>query len=201
MSMHEDRAAAHRWNGTPITAGTPHPAAGGDRWNATGAAIDIPPNGVAPPTRTSSTDLEYYCRYLGLRDRAGREGIKEEDHRGFVTWLIGRKSEMAAAYWRKVKAAALAGLDREGAKSARDAELLLQAETSAGTSRRPSRAPRAKAISAEDYELLLHALTDRIPRSRNIALVTLMWMMAGRAVGLRPCEWARASLTTDELGR
>lgn len=196
-SQHPDR---DRWNANTPAAGTPVPDPTDDRWNGTGGAQMNAPAPVSAPTCTWATSMEYLCRYTSLRDRATVARIPPEDHVGFAKWLISWKGAMRPSYWRKTRAAALAGLDREGAHSAREAEALLRNETAAGTSRKPSRAPRAKGIQAADYECLLHALAQRTPRSR-IALVTIFWVMATRAVGLRPVEWRGAFLSEDHLGR
>lgn len=144
--------------------------------------------------------MEYLSRYQSLRKRAEVHGIDLADHVSFAEWLCARKVHMTASYFRKVRASALYGLDREGGQAARDAEAMLRAETSADTSRTPSRAPRAKGIRFEEYVVMLRALAERAAHSRN-AFIALCWVMSSRAVGLRPVEWATAVISKDNQGR
>gem|GEM_PF-6687363 len=159
------------------------------------------PATTSPPTRSWATGVEYHLRYQRLRERAAAAGIGPDDHLGFARWLIGEKSRAQPAYWRKLKAAALAGLDLEGAATAREAEALLRAETSAGTARgAPRRAPRRKTVTPDEMRLLLENLTRRALTS-EVGRLTVVWLIAGHATGLRPCEWRSAVLASDANGR
>jgi integrase len=145
--------------------------------------------------------MEYHLRYQHLRSRGARAGAGPEDHLAFARWLVASKAEAQPAYWRKLKAAALHGLNLEGDASARQAEALLRAEGSDGAARgAPRRASRRKAITADELQRLLETLTQRT-RTSEVARVTILWLIAGYATGLRPCEWRSAALIADEDGR
>lgn len=151
--------------------------------------LESNPNGGVP-TRTHLTNMEYFNRYERLRAAATeKDGISSEDHLGFAKWVVARKPGHVASYWRKMKAVALHGLDREGDRSAREAEALLKAETSTGSSKTTSRPSKLKRVPEDDLSRVFEALADRARRSSDLARITALWLRAGRVVGLRPCEW------------
>lgn len=144
------------------------------------------------PSRTISTEIEYFHRYRLLRQLAAQQGITLDDHLGFAKWVVARRPTVVASYWRRLKAVALLGLDREGAASARDGEDLLRSEQSTGASKTPSRPGKLKRLPEEDLSKVLEALASR-PNS-ELSRIAALWLQAGRLVGLRPCEWRDSSL-------
>lgn len=154
-----------------------------------------------PNARSHMTTMRYFQDHLAMRRSARQYGIAPDDHVAFAEWVIARRSGVVAGAWRRMRASALFGLDLEGAETARLAERMLRSEGSAGAapvSRGPAR------ISTPDREhqlLLFRALAARAKAGSRIAGVTAHWLRAGRAVGLRPCQWEHASIVAaDEAG-
>ncbi|WP_270933303.1 hypothetical protein [Falsiroseomonas oryzae] len=185
------------------TAGTLQTATAGNRWNATVdercAAGLTETDHTAKPTRTWLTQQEYLCRYHALRDRAAEVGVGHDDHLGFAEWVVVERARMRPAYWRKVRQAALAGLDLSGAASARQAERMIRDAPPPPSLSTPRRAPRAKGIKQNDLAKLLRKLSEQAKTSR-IARVLICWLIAGHATGLRPVEWRDAELLQSPSG-
>ena len=172
--------------------------------------------GRRPPSYT--TRMGYHVAYLRLRWRweTGRDRTRSDrhdrlsfahwfeeteagmakryDYVAFAHWLVARKASVAAGSWRRMRAAALAGLDFEGAASARAAEALLRAET-ATSGAKPSTGPERRRRAGDgDLARMLRALAKRAGRGSEIARVAALWLRAGRAAGLRPGAWRGACL-------
>lgn len=151
--------------------------------------------------RSHMTTMRYVQDHEAMRRSAAQDGVAPEDHTGFAGWVIARRPGVVAGSWRRMRAAALFGLDLEGAEGARRAELMLREAGSDGAAP-VSRGPaRIGAPDRQERLALFRAVAARAKSGSRIAEVTAHWLRAGRAVGLRPCQWEYASVAAaNETG-
>ncbi len=154
-----------------------------------------------PDARSHMTAMRYFRDHLAMRRSARQDGIAPDDHIGFAEWLIARRSSVVAGAWRRMRAAALFGLDFEGADTARLAERMLRGEGSAGAAPAGRGPARIGNPDRQQRLLLFRALAAHAKAGSRLAGVTAHWLRAGRAVGLRPCQWEHACIVAaDEAG-
>ncbi len=147
------------------------------------------------------TTMRYFRDHEAMRRSAAQEGIAPDDHVAFAEWVIARRPGVVAGAWRRMRASALFGLDLEGAETARLAERMLRGEGSAGAAPVSSGPARISTPDREQQLLLFRALAARAKAGSRIAGVTALWLRAGRALGLRPCQWEHARIVAaDEAG-
>ena len=138
--------------------------------------------------RTRSTVDKY--RKEGLRlVRFYKRTTGNDDLSGFADWLISQKSGWLKNTWYLYKQGALKILKDLGESRQAD---LLEREGSSGC--RAGRLKIRRALPDRDLEKLQKAAKG--PGSWN----ALVWLIAGRATGLRPSEWKNAWLEDGPEG-
>ncbi|EAY56121.1 MAG: probable phage integrase [Leptospirillum rubarum] len=138
--------------------------------------------------RTGSTVEKY--RKEGLRlVRFYKRTTGNDDLGGFADWLIAQKSGWLKNTWYLYKQGALKILQDLGMESQ---IALLNQEGSSGC--RAGRLKIRRGLPDRDLEKLQKAAVG--PGSWN----ALVWVIAGRATGLRPSEWKNARLEEGPEG-
>ncbi|WP_053764602.1 site-specific integrase [Leptospirillum ferriphilum] len=139
--------------------------------------------------RTRSTTEIY--RKEGLRLlRRHRMETGHENLEGFVDWLIRRKEGIRKNTWYTYKQAGLQILDELGRS---DDKHRLESEGSDGC--RAGREKIRRGLSDREIDRLWNKAKDSPSRIR-----AWLWVVAGRATGLRPSEWEHAELTDGPGG-
>ena len=139
--------------------------------------------------RTRSTTEMY--RKEGLRLlRCYRMETGQEHLEGFVDWLIRRKGGIRKNTWYTYKQAGLQILEELGRA---DDKNRLESEGSDGC--RPGREKIRRGLSDRDVDRLWDKAKDSPGKIKS-----WLWVVAGRATGLRPSEWEHAELTEGPAG-
>lgn len=155
----------------------------------------------ARPQRSLDTQTSYRRRARDLIRKCRRElNIHHNealDYRRFVGWLITRKPQWSRTTWRQYKAAVVYALEIEAgqhhdpvAQEALEALLPVDVEGCLATTKRTSGA-KLKRFPLRDYRQIMAYLEDH-PNRWSADLQR--WLAASLLTGLRPREWAQASL-------
>ncbi len=143
---------------------------------------------------TSPAALEAYRRrgaWLMARCAAAT-GNPEPGADAFARWVLSLRGGLRPSTWRLYRlsaAYALEGHPDHGAPAA--ADVLSAPATERARPPRRTSARRSKTVPPDDFLAILRALGES--RS-SYAQVLRTWIIATTCVGLRPCEWATATL-------
>lgn len=147
--------------------------------------------------RTKQTELAYEERALALLGRVVQEeGLHWQDDPLRACKIITSWRPMwGKSTWRQYKASMMYFMGRFGPKEAVEYLSACGSEDCRRASRLTS-ARKSKSLPAKDLVDILSTLQDRAGRwDRLLAL----WLVAGRATGLRPGEWKHAALEGEHL--
>lgn len=154
-------------------------------------------------TRQEETEQKYRKRGAWLARRfekaAGVSAI--EDPMGLIQWMEGQKSEWGRSTWRQYKASALIYLEDNHCDGAADQLRDIDVEGCKAPAHRleagdqKTASQKQKKVSPEE-EL---AITNGFEAKKQFfwSLPSLIFLKAGIAVGLRPCEWPGADLLAE----
>lgn len=159
-------------------------------------------------TRTKATIAAYLSRAHGLLCRIAEEMQLPEDAypppSDVVTYMRRRANEWKWATFRQYQASLVCRYEMEFERN-RDPLFQKTAEqirNLPSTDCRPEREPgrtssrKRKGIPKRDYDLLVSNLANPA-RASDYSKRAALWLMAGLATGLRPCEWENARLSED----
>ena len=139
--------------------------------------------------RTRSTTDMY--RKEGLRLlRRHRMETGHENLEGFADWLIQKKGSIRKNTWYTYKQAGLQILDELGRAEDKNR---LESEGSDGC--RSGREKIRRGLSDREVDRLWNKAKESPARIK-----AWLWVVAGRATGLRPSEWEHAELTEGPTG-
>lgn len=106
-------------------------------------------------------------------------------------WFADHRPQWRKGTWRAYKAALITYMRFHGPNEVLE---YLQAQTDTGCA--SGRRHTAKVLSDEDLSALLQSIS---PSSSRFDLLLGLWLVAGRATGLRPIEWKTAAVQDDTL--
>ena len=170
----------------------------------------------AKPTRAASTEAEYRERFhqMGARFVSEVGATPGEDPEGFVSWLLAGMGGLQPTSRRKYRAAVSFGLHclREDATANAAARLTAALErlkqplsqvadplpAAEVAVPRPAPATSARKMKRAGNTIFAQLDAELAKRRSRYDPALRTYMPAGRATGLRPCEWRCARLV---LGR
>lgn len=156
----------------------------------------------AKPTRIDRTEQRYRRRTRNLvaqcRKKLNIPNNEELDYRRFVGWLITQKPNWSRDTWRQYKASVVFFLEKEtedGNEIASEAmETLLPVDVT-GCVKKTNKTSGAKQkkVPAKDYRAIIKNIQDfGSPWAEDVE----RWIGASMLTGLRPIEWATATVET-----
>ncbi|MFM0240274.1 site-specific integrase [Paraburkholderia phytofirmans] len=159
-------------------------------------------------TRTEPTIAAYLSRAHGLLCRIAEELELPEDAypapSDVVAYMKRRAKEWKWATFRQYQACLVCRYEMEFernrdplfGKTAEEIRALPYTDCKAEREHGGTSSRKRKGIPKRDYDLLVANLANPT-RASEYSKLAALWLMAGLATGLRPCEWENACLSED----
>lgn len=167
------------------------------------APIRVAPAPGEVATRSAATEASYLKRAAWFEAHTSRHlGIKDPGPVAVAMYALERQQEWAKSSWRQIKASLMF---RYGQLATPEALLAVEAlrdasQTPCVTKTRRTSGRRAKSVTPKAMERVLSALRSS---GSQYAPLLMTWLVLGVEVGLRPHEWAQATMvyaTPLEMG-
>jgi hypothetical protein len=191
--------AAIRWLCTePISGQNP------DRLEQARIILDSIKNELPTKQVSKNTIIRYEACLKAMIAWSQRKRITDEESTAFVDELVAAedmlaRQDLSPAAMASYRSALLWHLDQKKDQSPRDQEtrrILSEYLASRGHTRRK----QLQVVPEKDLALLIDHLKAAAQKEQNgLAAMTITWILAGLATGLRPIEWRDAAWASPEM--